>query len=187
MRFINHKILKRTNSNSFTCALIHFITSFKFLRLFDERVRMKFLAFILFCVMQVSAASSIQVVDVFARATNGKNGAVFMTLKNEGVQSDKLIAATVSNAFANKCELHTHVVEGNTYRMSEVSSIDVPAGSEVRLKPGGLHLMVMGLKQHLVRGGTFDLTLAFESGANVNVAVPVKSAGAMSASCGCQS
>ena len=148
---------------------------------------MKFLLVLLFCVMQVSAVSSIQVTNVFARATNGKNGAVFMTLKNEGNKADKLIAATASDAVANKCELHTHIVEGNTYRMREVPSIDVPAGSEVQLKPGGLHVMLMGLKQHLVRGQTFDLTLAFESGANVNVAVPVKSAGAMSASCGCQS
>ena len=148
---------------------------------------MKFLLVLLFCVLQVSAASSIQVTDVFSRATNGKNGAVFMTLKNESGKADKLISAKVSNAVAEECELHTHVVEGNTYRMREEPNIEVPAGSEVRLKPGGLHVMLMGLKQHLVRGETFDLTLAFESGADINVTVPVKSAGAMSASCGCQS
>ncbi|MAP24358.1 MAG: hypothetical protein CMM87_02350 [Rickettsiales bacterium] len=148
---------------------------------------MKFLLVLLFCVLQVSAADSLQVTDVFARATNGKNGAVFMTLKNEGNRMHKLISAKVSDPIAEKCELHTHVVEGNTYRMRKIPSIEVPAGSQVQLKPGGLHVMLMGLKKHLVQGQTFDLTLVFGSGANVNVEVPIKSAGAMSASCGCQS
>jgi len=129
--------------------------------------------------------ADVEVSKPFARATNGKNGAVFLTLMNHSTSSEKLIAARVAPEIAQRCELHTHIQEGNTYRMREVKTIDVPAQSDVEMKPGGLHVMVMGLKKPFVKGDIFDLSLTFDSGNTTQIKVPIKSAGAMRASCGC--
>jgi copper(I)-binding protein len=60
-------------------------------------------------------------------------------------------------------------------RMRQVSSIDVPAGGTVSLQPGGLHIMLIDLKEPLRQGETFPLTLTFAKAGKVAVDVPVKS------------
>ena len=57
--------------------------------------------------------------------------------------------------------------------MREVSSIDIPAGRTVELKPGGLHIMLMGLTQPLKDGEMFPLTLTFANEGEVPVEVMV--------------
>jgi copper(I)-binding protein len=64
-------------------------------------------------------------------------------------------------------------MEGDTMRMREVDAIDLPAGREVRLEPGGLHLMLMGLKAPLKAGDKLSLTLRFERAGEVTLDVPI--------------
>ena len=54
----------------------------------------------------------------------------------------------------------------------------VPAQSTTELKPGGYHIMLMGLKEPLVEYGTFHLTLTFEKAGSIEVEVQVEEAGA---------
>ena len=117
----------------------------------------------------------------WSRATAGQNGAVFMSLGC--IAGDTLLKA--ESDVAERVELHTHIQEGDTFRMREVDSIEVPAGKQVELKPGGLHLMLMGLKKELEKGQSFEVTLHFKKAGTQKITVPVKSAGAKSASCGC--
>ena len=128
---------------------------------------------------QPVAAADISVQDPFARASAGmaQAGAAFMTLKNASAVNDQLVAA--STPVSATAELHNHIKEGDVVRMRQVPSIEVPAGGSVALQPGGLHVMLLGLKQPLREGETFPLTLTFAHAGAVTVEVPVKSAGEM--------
>ena len=71
-------------------------------------------------------------------------------------------------------------MDGDVIRMRPVEAIDVPAGSTVRLEPGGLHIMFVGLERPLAEGERFAATLSFERSGSVAVAFAVMGVGAMS-------
>lgn len=104
------------------------------------------------------------------------NGAAYMTLRNTGREADRLVSA--STPIARTVELHTHVRDGDVMRMRPVRDIAVPAGETVRLRPGGLHVMLIDLTRPLNAGETIPLTLRFEKAGEVTIAVPVRPAGA---------
>ena len=121
---------------------------------------------------------SIEIEHPWARASAMANGAIYMELENKGGAPDKLVAA--STPAANKAELHTHLMENGIARMRPVEAIEVTPGSPTVLRPGGLHVMLMGLKAPLKVGDTITLTLTFEKAGKVDVTVPVqRSAGDM--------
>ena len=88
-----------------------------------------------------------------------------------GASADRLLSA--SSTVARHVELHTMEMDGNVMRMRPVESVAVPAGQTVELKPGGLHVMFMGLAQPLKGGSSFPLTLRFEKAGDVTVQVKV--------------
>ena len=86
---------------------------------------------------------------------------------------------SASTPVANKAELHTHIKDGDVMKMREVQSIEIGPHSKVMLKPGGLHVMLMGLKEPLVKGSHFPLTLVFEKAGKMTVDVSVEGVAAM--------
>lgn len=104
------------------------------------------------------------------------NGAAFMTLRNAGSQADRLV--TASTPFARTVELHTHMREGEVMRMRPVRDIPVPAGETVRLRPGGLHIMLIGLTEPLQQGREAPLTLRFAEAGEVTIQLEIQAAGA---------
>ncbi len=121
--------------------------------------------------------SQIQVKDAWARATPGKaeNGAAYLTIISP--VSDRLTG--VSTPVAKQAELHNMTMEGGVMKMRPLADVDLPANQPVTLKPGGTHIMLMGLTQQLKPGETFALTLSFDKAGNREVAVAVEKAGAM--------
>jgi copper(I)-binding protein len=99
-----------------------------------------------------------------------------MTLKNLGEADDKLLSA--SSPAAGKVELHSMVMEGDVMRMRPVADIPVKAHGSTDLKPGGLHIMFIGLKAPLKQGETVALTLRFEKAGEIALQLPVQAAGA---------
>jgi copper(I)-binding protein len=95
-----------------------------------------------------------------------------MSLENQTGENQALVGA--ESAVSEVVELHTHVEEGGMMRMRRVDKIEVPAGETVTLKPGGLHVMLIGLKQPLEPGDAVDLTLIFEDGSRMPVQAPVR-------------
>ena len=67
---------------------------------------------------------------------------------------------------AKLVELHEMKMEGDVMKMRAVPKIDLPAGKEVKLEPGGLHVMLIDLKQPLKVGEKVPLTLVFDAGGN---------------------
>lgn len=60
--------------------------------------------------------------------------------------------------------------------MRQVASIEVPAGGEVVLEPGGYHVMLIGLSAPLVVGESFPLALEFEKAGTITVTAEVRAA-----------
>jgi copper(I)-binding protein len=74
--------------------------------------------------------------------------------------------------------LHTHIRDGEVMRMRPVADIPIPPGETVRLRPGGLHVMLIGLKEPLRQGTTVPLTLRFERAGETTVQLEIQAAGA---------
>lgn len=98
--------------------------------------------------------------------------AVYMTILNRGEQADRLVSA--ATAAAASVEIHEVTMENDVMRMRPVEGgIEISAGGSVELKPGGYHVMLMELRQDFVPGAAIELTLTFESGAEVTIGVPI--------------
>ncbi len=117
----------------------------------------------------------------FARPSLGaaRNSAAYMTLRNLSARGDALVAA--QGDVAERVELHTHIRREDGGRvimqMRPVKKVPLPAGGEVRLAPGGYHIMLIGVKRRLRPGMSFPLHLVFEKALPVDVLVPVKKLG----------
>jgi hypothetical protein len=99
-----------------------------------------------------------------------------MTLRNTGREADRLVSA--SSPIARTVELHTHIRDGEVMRMRQVADIAIPAGETVRLRPGGLHVMLIGLTEPLRQGAEVPVTLRFARAGEVTVQLEIQAAGA---------
>jgi copper(I)-binding protein len=98
--------------------------------------------------------------------------AVYVVLENHGA-TPRAVVAGESDA-ADKVELHEMKMEGSMMRMSPVKQIEVPAGGRTELKPGGLHVMMFGLKKRPAAGDTLTVTLTLDDGTKVPVTATVR-------------
>jgi copper(I)-binding protein len=123
-------------------------------------------------------AGSITVEHVWARATpkGASNAAVYLTLVNNGSETDRMIGA--SSQIANDIQFHEERDENGISKMRALQAIDIPPGAPVVLKPSGLHLMLR-IKQQLMEGQTFPLTLIFEKAGSIETTVRAGKVGAM--------
>lgn len=122
----------------------------------------------------VAPASVVQAegATAYATAEGQSNGAIFLTLHNPGTMADKLVGA--STPVAATVELHQNAVDANgVATMTKVDAIEIPAGQQVSLSPEGYHIMLMGLTAPLMAGTPFDVTLDFETAADVTLSVTV--------------
>lgn len=124
--------------------------------------------------------AKVKVMNAWARATPGlvKNGGAYFTAVNGGAHADRIIG--VSSEMASRTELHTHLNDNGVMRMRQVKGgIEVPPGGKVTFKPGGYHIMFIGLKKPFKKGDSFPVTIMFEKAGKQTVTVSVKSVGAM--------
>jgi len=100
-------------------------------------------------------------------------------IKNTGTTADRLIAA--KSPAADKVEIHEMKMDGNVMRMRAVEKgLDIPAGATVEFKPGGFHVMFMGLKAPFAKDARVPLTLVFEKAGSIDVELAVEAIGAAS-------
>jgi periplasmic copper chaperone A len=120
---------------------------------------------------------SVEVKDAWARATPGKTevGAVYLTI--ESPIADRLTG--LSTPVASIAQVHTMTMEGGVMKMSRVAGLDLPAGQPIKLAPGAMHIMLIGLTDKLYPGQSFPLTLLFEKAGKMEVTVSVAPVGAM--------
>lgn len=124
-------------------------------------------------------SDSLEITGAYSRATpaSAMAGVAFMTIRSKG-PADRLVSYTTEAC--ERPELHTHIKDSEgVMRMRQVEAIEIPAGGEAVLQPGGLHLMCIGLNGPLTEGEEVTATLVFEKAGEVTLSWPVKDAGAM--------
>jgi copper(I)-binding protein len=124
-----------------------------------------------------SALADVKVEDAWVRATvpGQRTSGAFMQLT---ASSDVTLVAARSPT-AGVVELHEMAMDDQaTMRMRQVPGIALPAGKPVTLKPGGYHVMLMGLKETLLPGRKLRLTLVTRDSKGetdeVDLEVPVR-------------
>jgi copper(I)-binding protein len=121
----------------------------------------------------------LEIGQPWARATppTAPTGGGYLSVKNTGTEPDRLIS--ISSPAAQTVQVHQMKMEGNVMRMRELDSpLEIKPGETVTLAPGGLHLMMMGLKAPLKQGEKVPLTLVFEKAGKIDVEMAVVAMGA---------
>jgi copper(I)-binding protein len=127
-------------------------------------------------------AGPLVIAKPWSRATPGgaKVAGGYVTITNTGTAPDRLTAVTLSGAGPG--EVHESTNSGGVVRMRPVEGgLEIKPGATVELKPGGYHVMFLGLKQPLKNGERLSGTLTFEKAGTVPVEFAVRSLGAQNA------
>jgi periplasmic copper chaperone A len=131
-------------------------------------------AFVLLLAALPALAAGLSVTNAWSRSTPpvAKVGVVYFTLKNDTNKSDRLLK--LSTSVAEKVEVHRTEVLDGIARMREVAVLHLDAGQALEFKPGGMHVMLIGLRKPLVAGSTYELELLFEVAGPRKVKVQVR-------------
>ena len=107
------------------------------------------------------------------QGSSHSTGVVYLTIVNEGGAADRLIA--IKTEVAEVVEFHETRKQGDIMMMQRLAgAIEIAADGQVEFKPGGLHIMLIGLKRSLNPGSRFELVLEFEKSGEVKVESEVR-------------
>lgn len=125
---------------------------------FNTRIASLLLA--LSSLISATANAQVTIKDAWIRATVApqKVTGAFMHITSK--QDAKLIA--VSSNIADSAEIHSMEMEGDMMKMREMKDLPLPAGKAIELKPGGMHIMLFGLKKAVKEGEKITLHLTIE-------------------------
>lgn len=119
-------------------------------------------------------------VSGWARAGVGSSAA-YVSVHNGG-PADRLIGA--SSPAAASVSVHDSQNSNGVMRMRAAGAVPVAAGGMITMKPGGLHIMLSGLKAPLRPGTKLSVTLRFEKAGLVQASLPVLPPGAQGPAAG---
>jgi copper(I)-binding protein len=120
---------------------------------------------------------AMQVTDAWSRATPPglSVGVAYLVIRNRTGQDDVLLSAATSSAAT--VEVHATTVANGITSMQRQTSVPIAAGAEIKMQPGGLHFMLMGLNKALVAGERVPLTLRFAKAGTIDIEVAVRASG----------
>ncbi|MBL8546355.1 MAG: copper chaperone PCu(A)C [Hyphomonadaceae bacterium] len=100
----------------------------------------------------------------------------YLTISNGTGGDDRLVGATSPRA--ERVEVHEMAMNGAVMQMRPVPQLTIPAGQDVQLAPGGMHLMFYGVAEPFVEGQEIPVQLSFETAGTIDVTLPVRRMGA---------
>ena len=98
--------------------------------------------------------------------------ALYVALENHGAQRRAVVA--VSSDVAATAEMHEMRMAGKMMSMSPIAQIAIPAHGKTELRPGGVHIMLFGLKSRPAIGDSVHVTLALDDGSTIPVIATVR-------------
>jgi periplasmic copper chaperone A len=122
-------------------------------------------------------AVHIRILAAWARATPGPTAAVYLELRNESREADRLVEAWTP--LAERVEFHEHRSSGGIMSMAAVPDILLPPAQTVRLSPGQRHLMLFRIQRPLAPGDRFALTLRFAEAGDIRIEAVTAGPGAL--------
>ncbi|MBU2486061.1 MAG: copper chaperone PCu(A)C [Alphaproteobacteria bacterium] len=123
---------------------------------------------------------SLEIEHPYARATppNAPVSGGYMIIRNSGAEADRLISGEAS--FAERVEIHEMAMDGEVMKMRQLADgLEIPAGGEVVLKPGGYHVMFIGIDSQFKDGEVRNVKLTFEKAGSIDLEFEVKDMKAM--------
>lgn len=120
------------------------------------------------------SVGGIRISHSWAPSSLGKQriGVAYFTLHNSGPDADRLLGIDLPDG--GKAQLHNSQIENDIMRMRPVDGATIPAGGELVLKPGGMHVMLSDLPGPLIEGGQLKLKLHFEKAGPLEVAARIE-------------
>ncbi len=102
-----------------------------------------------------------------------RNSAMYFEIYNNTAKSDTLYS--VESSLAKLVQIHETYNKGNDMKgMRHVDFVVIPAHTKLQFKPGGYHVMLIGLAKDLKPGDTGEATLFFKLNGKVQVRAEVK-------------
>ncbi|NVJ62569.1 MAG: copper chaperone PCu(A)C [Gammaproteobacteria bacterium] len=139
-------------------------------------MRQLFVLALVLCSLSVSSKQTdlIEISDVWVRGVLPvqKTSAAYFKIKNHTSRELKL--ESVDSAFANHSMMHKTVESNGMASMEHVESLTLAPNQEIIFKPGGLHVMIMGLKSEFSEQQQLKLTFKFDDGTVKQVNAQVK-------------
>ena len=123
---------------------------------------------------------TLEIDHPYARATppNAPVSGGYMTIRNTGPEADRLVSAEAT--FADRVEIHEMTMEGEVMKMRQLADgLEIPAGDEVVLQPGGYHVMFIGIDSQFKEGEIRKAKLTFEKAGTIELDFKVENVGAM--------
>lgn len=114
-------------------------------------------------------AQAVEVVEPWVSAQHGE---IYLTLRNDGSEQERLTGA--NSPYAASVQLIAVVQLGSVQSVQPLKSLGIPAGGQQQLRPGHTHLRLVGLNRPLQVGQTLPLTLQFEKAGRRQIQVPIK-------------
>ena len=101
----------------------------------------------------------------------------YMSITNSGKEADRLLGGSAS--IAGRFELHEMATVDGVMKMREFAAgIEIRPGETLVFKPGGLHIMLMGLKKQVKEGDRIEAVLKFEKAGTLDIAFTAAAIGA---------
>lgn len=123
-------------------------------------------------------AGDLTIAGPWARATpkGASVGAGYMTITNAGTTTERLIGGTSEGS--SSFEVHQMSMEHDVMKMRAMTNgIEIKPGQTVEFKPGGYHVMFVGLNKQLEAGQQIKAMLTFEKAGKVEVGFHIRAMG----------
>jgi copper(I)-binding protein len=99
------------------------------------------------------------------------NTAAYFSIQNTSDTSQTLIGASAD--FVAKAEIHNHIMKDGMMSMQHQPEVVIQPGETIQFAPGGLHIMLFGLKQPLREGQSVEISLQTKEGESISISANV--------------
>lgn len=128
----------------------------------------------LFLISTANAADSLTIENAWSPEAPpvAKVLAGYMKINNLS-NKDIKIKSVKSNLF-ERIEIHNTEMKDGMMKMVKQENLTIKANANVELKPGGLHMMLIGKRKLITAGSLIDVTLTFDNGDTITQNLMVK-------------
>ncbi len=115
------------------------------------------------------SAGPMVVTKPWARASilQSRPGVAYLTIRNNSASADQLLGVT--SPIANNVRIHTSSMSNGVMTMRSLPYLRIEVGQEIMMQPGGMHLMLTGLRKPLREGAQLPLVLEFKTAGRLQV------------------
>ena len=142
--------------------------------MFLVKVLSRTLFICLFFISTANAADSLQIENAWSPEAPpvAKVMAGYMKINNLSNKDIKILSAK-SDLF-KRVEIHLTEMSDGMMRMIKQENLKIKANGHIELKPGGLHMMLMGKLKPVKAGSVIAVTLTLDNGKTITIKLKVK-------------